>query len=168
MLRVALISDTHGYIDEPLLKAIAEADEVWHAGDIGNKETLSTILRVNPVVAVFGNIDGNDLRTELSEDVVMEREGLKILMTHIGGYPGKYSSRARKLIEQHNPQIFVCGHSHILKVMKDERYQMLTLNPGAAGVHGFHIMKTILRFTLNKGKIEKMEAVELGRRGEIK
>lgn len=168
MLRVALISDTHGYTDDPLLKAISEADEVWHAGDIGNIDTIRTIQRVKPVVAVFGNIDGNDLRSELSEDVIMEREGLKILMTHIGGYPGKYASRARKLIEQNNPQIFVCGHSHILRVMHDERYNMLSLNPGAAGVQGFHIMKTILRFTLNKGKIEKMEAVELGRRGEIK
>ena len=117
---------------------------------------------------MYGNIDNKDIRIEYPLNLVLEREGLKILMTHIGGYPGNYEPKARRKIEEVRPDIFICGHSHILKVMRDEKQNnMITMNPGAAGVQGFHKVKTVLRFTLNNRKIENLEVVELGKRGEI-
>lgn len=168
MLKIGLLSDTHGYLDKKLFDVLKDVDEVWHAGDLGTIELCEELKRFKPFYAVYGNIDGKEIRSEYPEDLILEKEGFRILITHIGGYPKNYSPRARKLIEEHKPDIFICGHSHILKVMRDEKYNnMITLNPGAAGVHGFHKVKTVLRFTLHNKKIENLEVVELGKRGEI-
>ena len=168
MLKIGLLSDTHGYLDKRIFDLFKNVDEVWHAGDLGTIELCDELKNFKPFYAVYGNIDGREIRMEYPLNLVMEREGLKILMTHIGGYPGHYEPKARRKIEEERPDIFICGHSHILKVMRDEKYnKMLVMNPGAAGVQGFHKIKTALRFTLNNGKIENLEAIELGKRGEI-
>jgi putative phosphoesterase len=168
MLRVGLLSDTHGYLDPKIYDVFKDVDEIWHAGDLGNIELCDELKKFKPFYAVFGNIDGKDTRLEYPLNLIIEREGLKILMTHIGGYPGNYEPKARRQIEEVKPDVFICGHSHILKVMRDEKHNnMLMMNPGAAGVQGFHKTKTVLRFIINNGKIESLEAVELGKRGEI-
>ena len=168
MLKIGLLSDTHGYLDKRIFDLFKNVDEVWHAGDLGTIELCDELKNFKPFYAVYGNIDGREIRMEFHLNLVMEREGLKILMTHIGGYPGHYEPKARRKIEEERPDIFICGHSHILKVMRDEKYnKMLVMNPGAAGGQGFHKIKTALRFTLNNGKIENLEAIELGKRGEI-
>jgi putative phosphoesterase len=161
-MRVALLSDTHSHIDASWLKYFESCDEIWHAGDFGNIEVLDYLKEIKPVRAVWGNIDGNLLRAELPEVNIFEVEGMKVMMVHIGGYPGKYESRARRLIEFHRPGLFICGHSHILRVIYDKKYEMLTMNPGAAGIHGFHKIKTLLRFSIIGGKIFDAEVVELG------
>jgi uncharacterized protein len=168
MLRIGLISDTHGYLDPKVLEVFKEVDEIWHAGDIGTLQLCEELKNFKPFYAVYGNIDGKEIRMEYPLNLILEREGLKILITHIGGYPGNYDPRARKQIEEVKPDIFICGHSHILKVMRDAKHNnLLMMNPGAAGVQGFHKIKTVLRFTLNAGKIENVEAVELGLRAAI-
>ncbi|MCW5908388.1 MAG: metallophosphoesterase family protein [Chitinophagales bacterium] len=168
MRKIGLLSDTHGYLDKKIVEVFKDVDEVWHAGDLGAIELCDELKKFKPFYAVYGNIDGKEIRTEYPLNLVLKREGLTILITHIGGYPGSYEPKARKKIEEIKPDIFVCGHSHILKVMRDEKYgNMLVMNPGAAGVQGFHKVKTVLRFTLNNGKVENLEAVELGKRGEI-
>jgi hypothetical protein len=167
MLRVGLMSDTHGYLDSKIPEVFKDVDEIWHAGDFGSTALIDELKNLKPLYGVYGNIDGQDIRAEFPLNLELQREGLKILMIHIGGYPGNYDPKARRKIEEVKPDIFICGHSHILKVMKDSKYNMLTMNPGAAGVHGFHQVKTVLRFTLNKGKIENLEVVELGKRGAI-
>lgn len=168
LLKIGLLSDTHGHLDQKIFDVFKDVDEIWHAGDIGSIELCDALKKFKHFSAVYGNIDSQEIRMEYPLNLVMEREGLKILMTHIGGYPGHYDYRARATIEKEKPDIFICGHSHILKVMRDEKYKhMVVMNPGAAGVQGFHKMKTVLRFHLNNGKIEHLEAVELGKRGEI-
>lgn len=144
-----------------------DVDEIWHAGDMGNLQVCEDLKAFKPFYAVYGNIDGREIRIEYPLNLELEREGLKILITHIGGYPGNYEPKARRKIEEVKPDIFICGHSHILKVIRDPKYNMLAMNPGAAGVQGFHQMKTVLRFTLNNKKIENLEVVELGKRGAI-
>lgn len=168
MLKIGLLSDTHGYVDKKIYDVFKDVDEIWHAGDLGTIELCDELKNFKPFYAVFGNIDGKEIRLEYPLNLILEREGLKILMTHIGGYPGNYEPKARRQIAEVKPDIFICGHSHILKVMRDEKHHnMLMMNPGAAGVQGFHKVKTVLRFTLNYGKIENLEAIELGKRGEI-
>ncbi len=167
MLRIGLLSDTHGYLDKKLFDLFKDVDEVWHAGDIGTIEICEELKRFKPYRAVYGNIDSREIRAEYPLELLLEKEGLQILILHIGGYPGYYDSKARRRIEELKPDIFICGHSHILKVMRDTKYNMLVMNPGAAGLQGFHKMKTVLRFTLNSGKIVNPEAIELGKRGEI-
>lgn len=168
MIRIGLISDTHSYLDPKVFEVFKDVDEIWHAGDIGDISVADQLKAFKPFYAVYGNIDDKDVRTEYPLNLVLQREGLKILMTHIGGYPGNYEPKARRKIEEENPDIFICGHSHILRVAKDPKYNnMLAMNPGAAGVHGFHKVKTLLRFNLNNGKIENLEAIELGKRGAL-
>jgi hypothetical protein len=164
MTRILLISDTHSHFDEKLLKYIETVDEVWHAGDIGDLLVCERIEKLKPLRAVFGNIDDAAARKRYPEHNMFTCEKMKILITHIGGYPGRYSPAARKLIEQEKPGIFICGHSHILKVMYDKQHQLLHLNPGAAGVHGFHQVKTALRFAIDGAEIKNMEVIELGNR----
>ncbi|MBS1592956.1 MAG: metallophosphoesterase family protein [Bacteroidetes bacterium] len=169
MTKIGLISDTHSYMEPRALEILRDVDEIWHAGDIGDMAVADALAALRPLRAVYGNIDGKDIRYRFAQDERFYVEGLQILMTHIGGYPGAYAPRAKKLLAQKTPDIFVCGHSHILKVMRDPAYNnMLVLNPGAAGVHGFHQVKTLLRFTLDAGKVTQMEAVEMGKRGAIK
>lgn len=167
MIRIGLLSDTHGYADPKLAEVFKDVDEIWHAGDIGTLEVCHQLSKIKPLYAVYGNIDGREIRAEYPENQILKREGVSIFITHIGGYPGNYSPKSRKLIEEHRPDIFICGHSHILKVMRDPKYNLLAINPGAAGVQGFHRIKTVLRFVVNSGKIEQLEAIELGRRGAL-
>lgn len=168
MIKIGLISDTHSYLDPKVMDVFKDVDEIWHAGDIGTIELCDQLKKFKPFFAVYGNIDNKDIRIEYPLNLVLEREGLKVLITHIGGYPGHYEPKARRKIEEEMPDIFICGHSHILRVGKDPAYNnMLAMNPGAAGQQGFHKVKTVLRFTLNNKKIENLEVVELGKRGEI-
>ncbi len=145
------------------MKYVKTVDEVWHAGDIGSVQVTEAIQKLKPLVAVYGNIDGEEVRKEFPENQIFKRKNTQILMTHIGGYPGRYPKRVKTLIEHHSPDIFVCGHSHILKVMYDKWYQMLTMNPGAIGKHGFHKKRTMLRFTIDDGGIKDLEVIEFER-----
>lgn len=166
-MRIGLISDTHSYIDEKTLGYLREVDEIWHAGDIGNQEVIDALEKVAPVKAVYGNIDGGKLRY-YPEVLTFEAGGMKVMMIHIAGPIGKYNPKLRALLISEKPQLLVCGHSHILKVQKDPVFEnLLYINPGAAGIHGFHKMRTIIRMEILAGKITKMEVVELGKRGVI-
>ncbi len=168
MIKIGLLSDTHSYLDTKVFEYFKDVDEIWHAGDIGNIELCETLKAFKPLRAVYGNIDGKDIRMEYPLNLKFELEGFRILITHIGGYPKNYQPKARRQIEEFKPDIFICGHSHILKVLRDPLYNnMVVMNPGAAGIHGFHKVKTLLRFSLNSKKIENLEVVELGKRGEI-
>lgn len=167
MKRILLLSDTHGHLDEKILKYVRSVDEVWHAGDIGTTVVADGISKLKMIRGVYGNIDGHELRSQFSENQIFSCDGVKVLMTHIGGYPGRYNSRVRNLIRVEKPQLYICGHSHILKVMQDRKNNLLHMNPGACGVQGFHKIRTLLRFELNQGKIENLEAVELGVRGQL-
>jgi len=165
--KILLISDTHGHLDEAILKYVKQADEVWHAGDIGIAKVTDELTKLKPIRAVYGNIDGHELRSIFKEDLRFNCEGVEVFMTHIGGYPERYNPRVRKLLQRERPKLFICGHSHILKVMSDKKLGILHMNPGAAGVYGFQKIRTMLRFTLDKGKIENLEVVELGDRGKV-
>lgn len=166
MKRIGLLSDTHGYLDAGIQKHFAQCDEIWHAGDIGTENVSDTLARWKPFRAVYGNIDGGKLRAMHPENQLFEVEGVKVFMTHIGGYPGKYVSRVREVIQREKPKLYICGHSHILKVMFDKEHEVLHMNPGAAGISGFHQMKTLLRFVLDDGNIKDLEVIELGKRTE--
>lgn len=165
-MRIGLISDTHGYLDPAVFKYFEKCDEVWHAGDFGEgvAESLKTF---KPLRGVYGNIDSRKLRIDFPEKLYFNCEGKNILMIHIGGSPGHYYPQAEKEISIHHPDVFICGHSHILKIMQDQKHKMLYINPGAAGKHGFHKMRTLIRFEIQNRKIENMEAIELGLRGAI-
>ncbi|WP_158841155.1 metallophosphoesterase family protein [Polaribacter sp. L3A8] len=165
MKKILLLSDTHSFIDTQILKFVKQADEVWHAGDIGNLDVTDTIKKLKPLRAVFGNIDGADARSEFSLDAKFEVEKVAVWMTHIGGYPNRYDLRIREEIKVNPPKIFISGHSHILKVQFDKKLNLLHLNPGAAGNHGFHKVRTMLRFELDNGEIKNMEIIELAKRG---
>jgi len=164
MRKILLLSDTHGYLDEKIFKYVDTVDEVWHAGDIGDVEVSSQLEKLKPLKAVYGNIDAHDLRKIYPENNIFICEDIKVFITHIGGYPGKYNLEAKKIIEREKPKLFICGHSHILKVMYDKQNDLLHLNPGAAGVHGFHSVKTVLRFCIDGTQIKNMEIIELGKR----
>jgi len=167
MKKVLLMSDTHSYLDDAMIKYIKAADEVWHAGDIGSYDIVERIKKIKPFKAVYGNIDGQDIRKEYKLQRRFTIEGIRILMTHIGGYPGRYTKRIKPILDKNPPDLFITGHSHILRVMQDKKYKFLHLNPGAAGIEGFHYMRTMLRFELNNKEIKNMEVIELGKRGLI-
>ena len=161
---IGLISDTHGVFDPRFREFFSQVDQIWHAGDFGGgMELAARMADSKPLVGVAGNCDNHDLRFTHPLHRFFECEGLKVLMTHIGGYPGRYDPRARKLIDELHPDIFVCGHSHILKVVRDTKRNMLVINPGAAGIQGFHIVRTALRFHIDDGKIHDMEVFEVDR-----
>ena len=166
-MRIGILSDTHSYLDPAIFRYFKDCDELWHAGDIGNLELLKELEAFKPTIAVYGNIDGHQLREALPEDQVFTRDGIKILMTHIAGIPPRYNTRVRNLLLQVKPNVLVCGHSHILKVQQDRQQGLLYMNPGAAGKHGFHKTKTLLRFAIQQGKMKDLEVVELGLRGTI-
>lgn len=162
---IGIISDTHGVFDAPLREFLAPVDEIWHAGDIGGgTELYGQIADFKHLTAVVGNMDDRALLDDCPSYNLFEREGLKVLMTHIGGYPGRYDRRAAQLLALHRPDIFVCGHSHILKVVNDPALDMLCINPGAAGQQGFHIVRTALRLSISNGKYEGMEVWEFPKR----
>lgn len=166
MKKILLLSDTHSHIDDRILAYTKSVDEVWHAGDIGNLKVTDALLKVKPLRGVYGNIDGNEARMEFSENLHFSIEGVRFLMTHIGGPAGKYTARVRELLDKVQPAVFICGHSHILKVMHVKKRNLLHLNPGAAGVQGFHQIRTMLRFEVHEGKLRNMEVVELGNRSK--
>lgn len=168
MKRIGLLSDTHSHLDEKVFKYFEECDEIWHAGDIGNVALSDRLEAFKPFKAVYGNIDGGDLRRRYPLNLRFMCEEVDVWMTHIGGYPGRYNKRVREEIYQNPPKLFITGHSHILKVMPDKKLGLLHVNPGACGVHGFHKVKTIVRFSIDGAKIKDMEVVELGKRGELK
>jgi putative phosphoesterase len=165
MKNIGLISDTHGFLDPMVFHHFKEVDEIWHIGDIGNREVLDALSAFKCTRAVFGNIETQELRFELPEDLIFEIENLKVFITHIGSLPGKYSSRIKKLIKINQPNLFICGHSHILRIIKDPVHVGLVyINPGAAGKHGFHHVRTIMRMSLENGKITNLDVIELGPR----
>lgn len=167
MKKIGLISDTHSYLEPKVFEHFADCDEIWHAGDIGTLELAQTLARFKPFKAVYGNIDGTDIRQVYPLDLRFDCEGMEVWMTHIGGYPGRYNQRVREELKTNPPDLFICGHSHILKVMPDPKHQLLHINPGAAGIHGFHQVKTIIRFAIDKGRIQGLEVIEMGRRGAL-
>jgi putative phosphoesterase len=164
MQRIALLSDTHNYLDPGIFKYIESCDQIWHAGDIGTITVCTELKKLKPLIAVYGNIDGQDIRKEYPLEQHFTCEGVTVFMTHIGGFPGKYPPEIQKTIRQHTPRLFICGHSHILRVMYDKQHQLLHINPGAAGIHGFHQVKTLVRFSLEKAEIKDLEVIELGKR----
>lgn len=167
-MKIGLLADTHGYLDEAIFKYLEDCDEVWHAGDLGNLTVYERLAGFKPLQAVYGNIDGKAVRLVCPEDLWLTREGLTIWMTHIGGYPPRYNPRVMHILSERPAQLFVCGHSHILKVMRDPaRQNMLCLNPGAAGKQGFHRMRTLLKFELHQQQVFNMQAVELGKRAAL-
>jgi putative phosphoesterase len=167
-LKIGLLSDTHGDLDSSVFDHFKDCDQIWHAGDIGDAHVADALEGFKPLKAVFGNIDDKAIRARFPEDLRFNCEGLTIWMTHIGGAPPSYNPRVKKILKATPPDIFVCGHSHMLRVKRDPDFKnMLYLNPGAAGNHGFHAVKTLLRFDLSEKKIGNMEAIELGKRGRL-
>ena len=164
MTKILLLSDTHSYIDTQILKFAKQADEIWHVGDIGNINVIETLKKIKPVRAVYGNIDGTIIRNEFPLDCKFTVENVSVWMTHIGGYPHKYDARIKTEITKNSPQLFISGHSHILKVMFDKKLNLLHMNPGAAGKYGFHKVRTMLRFEIDKKKISNLEIIELEKR----
>jgi len=167
-VRIGLLSDTHGFLDEAVFSYFSECDEVWHAGDFGSVEVLNQLKAFKPTRGVYGNVDGTQLRVELPRVLTWECEGVRVYMTHIGGYPGNYEAGTRKELSRLGPGLFISGHSHVLKVMRDPALSLLHMNPGACGHNGWHAVRTILRFTVEAGKISGVEAIELGPRGRKK
>ncbi len=162
---IGLISDTHSHLDPLVFDHFKNVDEIWHAGDIGDQSVIRDLQKIKPVRAVFGNIDDKSIQYEFPEDLWFDLEGFRIWMTHIGGAPPNYNPRVKKVLKGRVPDIFICGHSHILRIKRDANFNnMLYVNPGAAGNHGFHLVKTVVRFELVKKEIKKMEVVEMGRR----
>lgn len=167
MIKIGLISDTHSYLDPQVFDYFSDRDEIWHAGDFGKIEIADRLKEVAPLVGVYGNIDGKDIRAEYPLHQRFKREGLDIWMTHIGGIPGRYCIPIREEIENNPPELFVCGHSHILKIARDQELnKMLYMNPGAAGRHGFQEERTVVRFSIAKGKVKDVEVINLGSRAE--
>ena len=161
MTRIGLISDTHNYLDESVFEHFKDCDEIWHGGDFGTVEIANRLKEFKPFRGVYGNIDGMDIRKEYPEQIVFMCEGVKILIRHIGGYPPKYNAETKKEILIHKPQLFISGHSHILKVMYDNKLNCLHMNPGAAGKQGWHKVRTLLRFNIDGTEMKDCEVIEL-------
>lgn len=164
MMKVGLLSDTHGYWDKRYAEHFKDCDEIWHAGDIGSEEVINQLANLKPVRAVFGNIDGQNIRIQYPRTTIFMAEEVKVLLTHIGGYPGRYAPEIRKELYTERPNLFIAGHSHILKVMFDDTLKCLYINPGAAGISGFHQVRTLVRFSIEGKNIRDLEVIELGNR----
>ena len=165
MTKIGLLSDTHSYIDDNILNHFKDCDEIWHGGDIGRIEVADTIAAFKPLRAVYGNIDNKEVRATYPLNLRFQVEELDVFITHIGGYPPRYNKRVREILTKNPPDLYICGHSHILKVMPDKKLGLIHMNPGACGHIGFHHMRTLIRFTINGKKISDVEVIELGRRG---
>ena len=161
MTKIGLISDTHNYLDESVFEHFKDCDEIWHGGDFGTVEIANRLKEFKPFKGVYGNIDGMDIRKEYPEQLVFMCEGVKVLIRHIGGYPPKYNPETKKEILIHRPQLFISGHSHILKVMYDNKLNCLHMNPGAAGKQGWHKVRTLLRFNIDGTEMKDCEVIEL-------
>jgi uncharacterized protein len=164
MFRIGVLSDTHGFFDPVIAEYFGKCDEIWHAGDIGDFEVVVQLNYIAPVIAVYGNIDGSSVRSRLPAHQRLQREGLDIWMTHIGGYPGHYDARVKPEIFNNPPGLFISGHSHILKVIHDKKLGFLHINPGAAGRNGLHNVRTLVRFEVNRGRIGNLDVIEIGTR----
>ncbi len=164
MIRIGLISDTHGHLDPRVAHHFKEVDEIWHAGDIGNLGVTDELAKITTVRAVYGNIDSAEVRAEFPLDLKFKVEGVNIWMTHIGGRPPRFNKRVAPMLQRERPQAFICGHSHILMVKFHKPTETLYMNPGAAGIHGFHKMRTLIRFSIEAGKFSDMQVIELGPR----
>ncbi len=164
MIKILLLSDTHGHLDKAILKYAKQADEVWHAGDIGSLRVTDTIEKIKPLKGVFGNIDDHIIQKEFPLNNRFMCEEVDVWITHIGGYPPKYNSKVKQEIKANPPNLFICGHSHILKVMWDKKLDLLHMNPGACGKYGFHQVRTMLRFVIDGKEIKDLEVIELGKR----
>lgn len=163
MKRIGLLSDTHGMWDDKFYEYFKDCDEIWHAGDIGTLQLADKFENFKSFRAVYGNIDDASVRAAYPKTSRFEIEGVDVLMTHIGGYPGRYNSEVLKIIKENAPQLFICGHSHILKVIYDKKYDCLHINPGAAGIYGIHQVRTLIRFVLDNGNIRDLEIIEMKR-----
>ena len=163
MTKILLLSDTHNHLDEKIFKYAETCDQIWHAGDIGTVAVTDKIKKMKSLIAVYGNIDGMDVRREFPEHQRFNCEGVDVWMTHIGGSPGKYSPEIRNTLMIKPPKLFICGHSHILKVIFDKKHNMLYMNPGSAGNYGAHKVKTLLRFTIDKAEIKGLDVIEFGK-----
>ena len=162
MKKIGIISDTHSYWDDRYVQYFKDCDEIWHAGDIGSEAVIERLDEISPVLrAVYGNADGGNLRLRLKETEIFETEGVKVFMTHIGGYPGKYAPGIRSRLQLSKPQVFVCGHSHILKIIPDRALGILTINPGAAGRQGWQVVRTLVTLTLDNGRVTHAQVIEL-------
>jgi uncharacterized protein len=164
MKKIGLISDTHNYLDEAVFKHFENCDEIWHAGDFGNASVAEKLAAFKPLKGVFGNIDGYDIRGTYPENMRWKCEEVNVFMTHIGGYPPRYNPAVLKELTARATQLFICGHSHILKVMYDEKLECLHMNPGAAGNQGWHKVRTLIRFTIDGKTMKECEVIELGKR----
>jgi len=162
--KILLLSDTHSFIDKQIIKFVKQADEVWHVGDVGDIQVTDTIQKYKPLRAVYGNIDDVKVRTSFPLDNKFRIEQVTVWMTHIGGYPKRYNPRIKDQLKITTPKLFISGHSHILKVIYDKKLNLLHLNPGAAGKYGFHKVRTMLRFEIDKDKIQNLEIIELAKR----
>jgi hypothetical protein len=167
-MKIGVLSDTHGYLDEQLFSFFSDCDEIWHAGDIGNLDVVIRLQKFKPLIAVYGNIDGADIRIEFGEHIRVQRETINIWMTHIGGYPGNYDRKVKDLIKSDPPDLFISGHSHILKVIPDKKLGLLHINPGAAGYNGIHKVRTAIRFDITNQKVANLDIIELGQRSLTK
>ena len=164
-MKIGLLSDTHGFLDDRVFEFFSNCDEIWHAGDFGTIDVSDTLSAFKLLRGVYGNIDGREIRIAHPLDNRFEVEGVKIWITHIGGYPGKYDARVRELLQKDPPGVFICGHSHILRVGRDKRFgNMITMNPGAAGNYGNHNVRTLLRFSVTDGMVKDVDAIDLGPR----
>lgn len=167
MTRIGLISDTHGFLDKSVFNHFEACDEIWHAGDFGNIQLAEELANFKPLKGVHGNIDGYDVRSVYGLQLQWKCEDVAVFMTHIGGYPGRYSKEVKEHLGKHPTQLFISGHSHILKIMYDEKYSCLHINPGAAGNQGWHKVKTLVRFTIDGPQIKDCEVIEIGKRGAL-
>ncbi len=164
-MRIGLLSDTHGYLDQAIFEYFAACDEIWHAGDFGSVEVLDRLKAFKPFRGVYGNIDGEQVRCEVPRALAWDCNGLRVYMTHIGGYPGRYEAGVKRDLAERRPGLFIAGHSHIVRVMRDRSLGLMHLNPGACGHKGLHAMRTLLRFAVTAGKLADVELIELGVRG---
>lgn len=166
MIRVGILSDTHSWLDPALLPVLQECDEIWHAGDVGNLKVLESLQQLHKELkVVYGNIDGHEVRLQSAHHLIWQAGSKKILMLHIGGYPGHYAKGIKAMLQAEKPDILVCGHSHILRVMYDKDLQLLYINPGACGREGFHQVRTMIRLSIDGDQIKDLEVIELGKRG---
>jgi len=164
MLKIGLLSDTHHLLDDAIFRHFESCDEIWHAGDFGTGELAARLAAFKPLRGVYGNIDGQDIRSQYPEKLRWQSEGIKVYMTHIGGYPPRYNPAVKKELQSDPPQLFICGHSHILKIIYDEKLQCLHMNPGAAGKQGWHQVRTLIRFVIDEKNMKDCEVIELGKR----
>ena len=163
-MKIGLLSDTHGYLDQRIIEHFIDCDEIWHAGDVGSMEVVQSISSRWKLRGVYGNIDDPEIRNEFPLETAFEINGLRVYITHIGGYPPKYTPYIRKRLDMINPDLFICGHSHIIRIISDEERGILHINPGAAGLQGFHKIRSIVRFDIQYGEIKNLQLIELGKR----